>query len=483
MDRRAEDLFEEQRFAARRLSPAAERLLDQVELTPALLSREVFAPLYAAARRRIPTILGMDPAGPYRLQPWPLLLSSGRAAEMAKASRSLVRLIRQIPRRAFGDDPAAVQRYYGLDSELLATLLLSHPHGMDDVPFRLDVVDTPQGWKCLEVNAGNVAGWPTNALGPVGLGHGPLAGFLEEEKVHWDDTVGPLIRHAVERCVAEPDLLDGGGLNVAVVAAAKGVYSLRDNHDRALYDRAFQAALAELAPGVRGRLHLVGPDDLRFEAGRLVLGGDRIHGVLEILDEPTRRDLFRAFKAGQLKLLSAPAGPLVLGDKRNLALLSEHAGDGLLDPVERELVERFVPWTRRVSATATASFPGAPERVLPDLLREHRRDLVLKGGLSVGGEHVVVGRHVSEERWRQAMESALAGDGWVVQEHLDVATVPLQLADGGAGWAPHRVVWGPFIFGDRYGGVFVRVAPADRDPVVNVSNGAEVALAYVAGDD
>lgn len=475
-------ISKDQRATAESLGPAAGRLLDLVEERPELLARRHHEPLFEAAREILPVLLTPDPEGPYALQPWPLLTSPERDRELAVMSVAVARLVRSVPRRAFASDPRRVQRHYGLESEMLATLLLGEPHGMEEALCRLDVVDTADGPRCVELNAGNVSGWQEVAVTPAFLEASPFAGLLEELGARWHDVTDGVLRHMVRTCAAA-GLGGDGPLNLAIVAAAGPVYGLH-NHALGRYQTLFRAALEELAPGRGGRLHVVTPDGLDVRGVELVVGGDPIHGVLEATDEPTPRLLFRAFKAGGLKLFSAPVGPLVLGDKRNLALLSTALErpdllDPPLDADERRAVERWLPWTRRVTRDATASFRGGRRRALQALLMEERQELVLKAALSYGGNEVVLGRGSEPAAWRRAVDQALDADGaWVVQELLDTPTYPLQYGDDG--WAPHRVVWGSFVLGDAYGGVSARAIPADRGRVVNIARGAKMAMIFVA---
>lgn len=468
-----------QRDAAESLSAGALRLLERVEAEPELAERRRHREVLEAARRRIPVFLGFDPDAPYGLQPWPLLLSRQRRDDLERVALGLARLMRSLPGRLFGGDAAAVRRFYGLESDMLAVLLLAEPTGIDEALCRLDVVDTADGAKVMEFNSGNPAAWQDNAVSPAFPQASPFADLLDERRATWTDTADHLIRHAV-RCGVSSPVADGDELNLAVVAATHSEGYSKDNHPVDHYRECFRSALDGVGEGRRGRLHLVANDELAFEKGALVVDGDRIHVVFGDVDERNRQHLFRAFKAGNLVHLSSPVGPLVLGDKRNLAVLSERAGDeGLFDADERRLIERYVPWTRRVITEAAASFRGGPERPLPELLRDHRRDLVLKGALSFGGEDVVVGRTVEEDRWRHTVQGALESGGWVVQEYLEAVTYPLQ--HGEEGWAPHRVVWGPWVAGDEYAGLFVRVMPEERGPVVNMVTGATVGMAFLDG--
>lgn len=473
----------DQRAAAAGLSAGYARLLERVEADPSLLTRERFAAMIAAAQRRIPVFLGFDPAAPYGLQPWPVLLSAERRDEMAAASVGLARLMRALPGRLFGDDAAALQRFYGLETQMLAMLLVAEPSGIPETISRLDMVDTAEGLKCMEFNSGNSAAWQDNVVSPVFLSEAsPFADLLGEMGATWTDTSRRLLRHAVTSVMAHP-VGSEGDLDLAVVVATHSSHYSKDNHPESHYQRQYARALAELAPGRRGRLHLVANDELTFEGGHLVVGGRRVRVVFGDIDERSRHSLFRALKAGSLVHLSSPVGPLVLGDKRNLAVLSAAAAkpaanpaDDLLDDAERQLVEHYIPWTRRAATDAVATFRDDAERPVPELLRRHRADLVLKGALSFGGEDVVVGRVTEEAEWERAVETALEHGGWVVQEYLESVTYPLQLGD--EGWAPHRLVWGPWVAGDEYAGLFVRLMPEARGPVVNMVTGATVGMAF-----
>lgn len=136
------------------------------------------------------------------------------------------------------------------------------------------------------------------------------------------------------------------------------------------------------------------------------------------------------------------------------------------------------PFPRRVELR-TVDHHGA-ERPLPELLAAERGAFVLKQAIAVGGQGVLVGRSETREAWKAAVERALAGGDWIAQEYVDTPLYPFQA--GEEGWAPHRLVWGPFVFGDDYGGLFVRLLPTDRGPVVNLGRGAVVGLAFeVAG--
>ncbi|MEM7482025.1 MAG: hypothetical protein AAF481_12690 [Acidobacteriota bacterium] len=469
---------ENARRSARRLSSGAERFLDRVERRPELLRRRSFTEVMRAVTEVIPTFVGYAPDAPIPLQPWPVLISPAVRDDIARAVEGLARIVRTLPERFFDNDPKAIAAFYGLDSELLAALLVAEPTGIAESICRADLIDTPDGLRCVELNFGNASGWQDTAVSDAFLTRPPLSDALAEcgLRVSWKDSAQALVEEAVRTCAGD-DSADVP-LNLVVVAATGGLFSF-DNHPFARYERQFAEALAVHGHGRPGSIRLAGTDELEFEKGALFVRGDRMAGVIEQLNEVSRSDLFRAFKGGHLRLFTGPIGPLILGDKRNLALLSERVAE--FEPEERAIIDRYVPWTRLMKS-GSVTFRGR-QVPLEGLLAAEREALVVKAAIEVGGKGVVVGRDASDDEWRQAVEMGLSEDGWLVQEFLDTPSFPFQT--GEEGWAEHRLVWGPFVFGDDYGGLFVRMLPTDRGRVVNLGQGGEIGLAFVvdeAGD-
>ena len=66
-------------------------------------------------------------------------------------------------------------------------------------------------------------------------------------------------------------------------------------------------------------------------------------------------------------------------------------------------------------------------------------------------------------------------EAWACQRLVPTSTVDLPTADGGA--APHHLVLGMYVYGDRSSGLLVRGSAAS--PVVNASGGGGVSWAFV----
>jgi hypothetical protein len=166
--------------------------------------------------------------------------------------------------------------------------------------------------------------------------------------------------------------------------------------------------------------------------------------------------------------------PLVLEDKRNLALLSANQDAECFDETERALVRSAVPWTRQVSREHT-SFGGEPV-FLPQFLLSCRERLVLKAAREFAGQEVFLGRATPAADWEDLVRRALEGGGWVAQEHVE--SQPYLYQTDAAGCAPHDVIWGLFVFGSRYAGAFLRMQPKERGAIVNSGRGATEGIVF-----
>ncbi|MFG3255671.1 hypothetical protein [Streptomyces sp. NPDC048172] len=175
-------------------------------------------------------------------------------------------------------------------------------------------------------------------------------------------------------------------------------------------------------------------------------------------------------------LLLPPQSSGLLADRRVLALVSE--GLPWMTRGERELMERWLPWTRLTLAGRT-TWRGR-ERELPEAVLQEREAFVLKGAVP-GTDGVLVGRDTEEARWHEAVGDAFRrGDG-VVQEYVEPLGSELELTDGDAVWTARvTAVFGPMLFAGRPGGCWARwtvSAPTGRTPAG--TGGQNVVLAWV----
>ncbi|HYH79788.1 MAG TPA: hypothetical protein VEX86_08320 [Longimicrobium sp.] len=455
-------LLAEARPAHARWSEANGEFLDFVARNPECLRRESYAPL-----AQEPT-LAMD-----SIQPWPLFVGAGQRRELAAVALGMDRLMKLAIELFLDNDPARVVDFFrtpGL-SEALVEIFLEEPDGVQSAPSRADYVETRDGLHCVEFNTGRcLGGLQSGALGELYLKSAPTARFLREggRRARPQPVLGAYFRHLVDDTV-RLGAWNGGDFNVAMpIRPHEPSWIAR--HVEEAWTRELCAALEAHGPAAAGRVLLCAVDDIAPDGGGLAVRGRPVHAVVDRHDgggDVSR--LFRAFKLGRANLFGGPVGAL-LGDKRNLALLSQNAGSDLLTAAERAFLERHLPWTRRVLPARTA-FRGSPLRI-PEDLPGRREELVLKKGASLGGQFVEVGRFHTADGWNEAVRRAVGEEDWVVQEYLEPVSYVFQGRQGGA--VRHEVVWALFAFGEHFGGVFLRMQPAGNGGVVNGCRGAEI---------
>jgi len=402
----------------------------------------------------------------FRLQPWPTFVGAEKLAEIRRVSIGVCRLLRGVPERIFENDPVKLARFYRLPSPAIAEILVAPPTGADTALARGDLIETAAGFKCIEFNfSPSLAGWDSTIITGLQLAAPPTARFMAGEGVRaaFTDTLVEMFRHVVE---------DVRGKGVAGAGARELTIALLPNRQETAViaeqldylNRELRRTIAAMGLDLQGRVVGCLAEQLAFQGDRLLLASRQIDGVLELGGTPTPPHIYRPFKAGLIGLYNGPMDA-ILSDKRNLALLSRHASTAGYSPEEQAFIAAHVPWTRLV-APGEIDWEGRMQP-LAELLAAEPARFVLKKATGYGGSGVVLGRFASPERWRDALATALREGDWVVQETLE--SLPYLYQSGDYGCSIHDVIWGPFVFGQRYGGVVLRMQPAAAGGPVNLT--------------
>jgi len=422
-----------------------------------------------------------NPLLKYRLQSWPTFIDRREIDHFAEISLRMNLLIRSIPERLFGGDPRAIAEFYGLESGF-AELILTPPNTLESLISRGDFIRTADGFRCIEFNmTSNLGGWETSILAEMLYGIEPVRRFIEELpleiEIAYRNTLRLLFEHVLRVARGEP-LRAGGEINSAI-----GMRELdqvvEDATLNEFLEREYAKALERVEAGLEGRIVPCNYPSLELVGSALHRRGVRIHNLIEQHIDSTESIAFMAQKAGELNLFNGPIS-IILGDKRNLALLSENAEDERrFDAGERALLAELLPWTRRVRETETG-YRGQTV-VLPDFLLAEQPRMVLKKARSQGGEGVVLGRGVGREEWAARVAAAVEGGDWVVQEKVDSISYLYQAGEHGC--YPHDVIWGPFIFGSTYAGTILRMQAKELGGIVNLTQGATEGMIFEISEE
>lgn len=401
-------------------------------------------------------------------QAWPTFVAPERMEELARATRELMRLIRTLPERVFDGDVERLAAFYGLFQPTMLEILLAEPNGLDAALARGDFVWTPRGLRCLEINASPASGgWEMTALADRFLAVPVLTSWIESQdlSIRFHDPLETLFEHVLD--TVEDHVKDAGSEVDVAFVLDPGVSMAERDGDKTFLEEGYRPVRERR--GVAGRTLYCTADRLQVRRGTALVDGRRVHAVVELSAAPTRPELYRVFKAGRVALLNGPLEPM-LADKRNLALLSEHAASDRFDAEERETIRRHVPWTRIVRP-GESTFEDQTVDLVPFVEAERQR-LVLKPPLERGGKGVALGIFETAESWRAALDEALAAGDWLVQERASSRKYLERWGrgDDAGGW-PHERIWGPFVCGDRFAGVMLREQPVFTAAPINASLG------------
>jgi hypothetical protein len=205
------------------------------------------------------------------------------------------------------------------------------------------------------------------------------------------------------------------------------------------------------------------PERLEFKNGRL-RDGDFVIDIYykrvlasELLARPeVATATLDAYEAGAVCVINA-FGAKRLQGKMSFGLLHDDANAHLFSPHEREVIERHIPWTRKVAEGYT-TFNGQKTDLMP-FIAQNREKLVLKPNDEYGGKGVTIGWVASDTEWQEAMQEALASPfvvQWAVQ--LDQEPYPYYDAEHGVSFRDLTADLDPFVFGADTQGVLTRLS-------------------------
>jgi hypothetical protein len=218
---------------------------------------------------------------------------------------------------------------------------------------------------------------------------------------------------------------------------------------------------------------IVDPREAEYRDGKLRAGDFEITLVYKrvLLSELVGREgvdtpVLRAVRDGAVCMVN-PIQCKILHKKVSLAVLSDERNADLFSAAERQSIDRFIPWTRRVEERPSM-FRGRKIDLIRFIL-DHREELVLKPNDDYGGAGIVLGWEVDAEAWEGAVAKALA-EPYVAQERVVLPFEPFpNVVDGRVELRDRMLDTAPFIaYGDYADGCLTRLSTA---ALLNVTAG------------
>ncbi|MFF2074096.1 hypothetical protein ACFVXG_04990 [Kitasatospora sp. NPDC058162] len=208
--------------------------------------------------------------------------------------------------------------------------------------------------------------------------------------------------------------------------------------------------------------------------GRLMAGGREVDAVVRLFstaDQPASPglDALRSAVLGRRVLLHTSEIGELVSNKRLLAWMWDAVRKE--DPAWGEVLRKHVP----ESIDLDPAVDGVSD--LLDRVCAEQDSWVLKPADGYGGQGVVVGADTGAGEWQRAVRARLEpGDGhsWILQRRVVDDGLTMTFTDRSSQVTTVRVpvVYGPFVFGSKAGGVLVRHGSEPRSGVINIQRGA-----------
>jgi hypothetical protein len=411
----------------------------------------------------------------YPVSSWPVIIEPKEAKQLKKLTTTLPQLLQKIVSLKFDNDPAKVADFYFNGDQAMATYALMCHEKCVPLSSRLDLTLTDGGFKVLEANIGSsIGGWQVQSFESIiskmhpALTELPLALRFKSanvQKVYMKFLVDSILESQVD--------IDKEINIFFYIQKSQGNEIRKDSIQ--FFNGLLQEELSKR--GLVGNAYSDDFDKLNLNNSGLFLGSVQLHGVLILNRDPETNvppELFRAFITDHVHLQDH-LGISLLSDKRNLALLRELAANDKFREEENELMLKSIPWTEALSRK-NVTYNGE-EYDLLELLRLYKDRMVIKAAKGKQGINVFIGKFLTSEQWEKAIEEGLGTSAYIVQEFSDSKS--FIAPDGNNLWSPHKLIWGAFGFGDKYGGVWVRMSAVKTDRgVINSASGAVEAIVY-----
>ncbi|GAB2930772.1 hypothetical protein GCM10027280_17880 [Micromonospora polyrhachis] len=383
----------------------------------------------------------------------PLFVAEGELRQVAADVQALHELLFSLPDRLYGGDVARLCVDLGMSQRATALACAAAAQGRTPLYGRPDLYHDGESFKLLELNTGSELGgvdWAAVNQGYLKLSE--FRAFAREQDLSYVDTGEEIARYL--RRLAAP-VTGGADPVVALVDISTNMATYLDN---------YVSFVEHMAPhGIDIRICHI--SELGSQDGKLTVDGTPVDVAMryftleEICADPRAEEwlapVLRAHQAGRT-IFFASLDYGIYANKGILALVSELRQQGGLSPDEAAMVDRILPWTRRVT-------PAIWEHC-----RDNRERLVLKPAVGASGAGVTIGWDVTPDEWAAAFEKA-STTPYIVQERVAPAPEPVPDGDTLVDWLP---AWGVFVFEQGYAGNFIRALPADAGTVINEATGS-----------
>jgi len=417
----------------------------------------------------------------FKLQPWPTFINNKTQEAFHEAGTKLFELIKGIPRRVFNFDTQKMSDYYGVPVKEIENQLdgVNEDH-INNLLGRGDFILSPSGLKCLEYNVNaSLGGWQIPIWESMYVNHPLISRFLKEKgiKPKNENLLYIFLEHVVQSTLSK---ISDEDREMNIIFVFEGSLDGMGGSTGIYLEKILNEILQHKNKNLKGRV-LVGDYPFLYLKDDFLFWRDtRIHALVEMYLGYVSPQGMDAFRAGKISLFNGPVSYL-LSNKLNLAVLSNPATAAVFSNEEKEVIHKYVPWTRKI-ISGTTTYKNKKIDNLEQFMINNRERLVIKPSQGLGGKGICVGSRSDEREWKEVVVTAIKGKNWLVQELVE--SFPGLYQTGENGYGLHNMVWGSFVFGTRYAGVWTRVMPQiGSKGVINCHSGATVSMVFAVDEN
>ncbi|MCC2606942.1 hypothetical protein [Planctobacterium marinum] len=403
----------------------------------------------------------------YPVSAVPVIISQ---KDIKKHNRFIERIIPLIYRALdvyFKGDESLFSRYLN-EPEFLLPLILNTPYEPGKFFIRYDALFSDNEFKVLEINVGStVGGWQHDWLSPVTIENLHNATDVDRSNVSHHNVTKAMFSSLYKEISKDASRTSA---NVLIFTSEQTDFQTES------FKAEYRKVWANTQQSLRGQLYFFDNfDDLVFtNQGELHFEGEKIDAILLTMAEGIfvpNEIMLKLLTCSMRNNLVFPDNPAItiVGNKSVLALVHETKFLASLNQEDVSFIQSHIPWTSKVEDKEIL-WQGTPHSLL-SFLQDKKEQLVVKKARSQQGKDVYVGRYCSPGKWNEAIEKALQGHDWIVQQYCESDEFLCLDADGKL--LPTKPVWGVFDIDSAYSGAFLRAELTDsQNGVINSSNGA-----------
>ena len=228
---------------------------------------------------------------------------------------------------------------------------------------------------------------------------------------------------------------------------------------------------------------LIDPRDFEYDGTVLKSNGEEYNIIIrciksqEFFDYPEElKAIISAYLDGKVCMINTFRA-LTGSEKTLLALLWNRDFHHYFTDEEIETIKNHIPPTFRMNSKKVISY-DEKEVSLKEYLLKEKENFVLKPSWGYGGHGVILGRHVSFEKWKEKVIEYSGNAAWVAQEYVEIPKMDIPVIKENKRIEIERKYFNinPYVFGGKYVGSLGRISDL---PIINIASGGGILPVFV----